>query len=168
MTEFLSNSRKRIRSHSNEAPFEVQSKHFINQHILDQRDASKMKQIHGKFQWRCTTTKKQWKTISARQSNTRVKICLLCYSTISILARATTIHFLRISLHEFSSLADKTIQLLFKNANTPNNNNEENVITDKLAQMRSIRLIGGGVIKPLAGQQVVFSSLSEKHSIFTQ
>lgn len=50
MTDLVSNSKKRIRSHSNETPFTVQSKHFINQHVMEKRDANKMKQIHGELQ----------------------------------------------------------------------------------------------------------------------
>lgn len=56
MSNTIPNSRKRVRSQSHELPIVAQSKHFINQHVLDQRDATKMKQIHGEF------TAKWWKT----------------------------------------------------------------------------------------------------------
>lgn len=48
MTEIVTNNRKRFRTQSNETSHEQQSKHFINQYVLDKTDQSKMKQIHGK------------------------------------------------------------------------------------------------------------------------
>lgn len=42
-------SRKRVRSVSSECIFTNQNKYFINQQIIDQNDANKMKEIHGEF-----------------------------------------------------------------------------------------------------------------------
>lgn len=41
-------NRKRVRSVSNECIFN-QNKIFINQQMIDQNDANKMKEIHGEF-----------------------------------------------------------------------------------------------------------------------
>lgn len=41
--------RKRVRSVSNGCIFTNQNKYFINQQIIDQNDANKMKEIHGEF-----------------------------------------------------------------------------------------------------------------------
>lgn len=49
MADLLSsNNRKRIRSASNEVPFEVQTKQYINQHVMEKHDVDKLKQIHSK------------------------------------------------------------------------------------------------------------------------
>lgn len=49
MTDLLNNNRKRFRSQSNEPLYEVQTKYFVNQQMIDYQDQSKMKQIHGKI-----------------------------------------------------------------------------------------------------------------------
>lgn len=51
MTDLMINSRKRLRSKSSEQPYDIQSKHFINQQIMNERDKNKMKTIHGKSKW---------------------------------------------------------------------------------------------------------------------
>lgn len=63
---------------------------------------------------------------------------------------------------------DKTIQLLFKNANPRQNNNNdgESVVPDRLAQMRALRFVGGGVIQPLADQQVRSSMRRYKFNFY--
>lgn len=43
------NSRKRMRSESDEQHFTIQSKHFISEQTVNSHDTNKMKQIHGKF-----------------------------------------------------------------------------------------------------------------------
>lgn len=113
MTEILNTrNRKRYRSASNECN-ENQSKYFINQQIIDQNDANKMKLIHGK---------------NAQLIKEKHEILFNFF------------------------FPDKTIKLLFKNANakTTGNSDDNNLhrgyISKKEQFRENIRLLGNGQI----------------------